>query len=303
MSLIAPDGSVTRSVTTGGKTQGIAIHPDGRLFITDWRQRKIYVASPDGELSVYCDQYGDGTGLRGPNEISFSPKGQLYFTDPGDAWRGIRTGALSRVTSTGVAEILADGFEFTNGLDFDPKGEMIYFADTTSPGIFRAPLDSTGCCSPPPPSLSLSPPHNAPMGFVSPRMAICTSPSSVPGKVVVVGISNSASEDYLTLPGLFPTNLVFHKGSTFVCEGQTGSVWKFDDGIEGRPTYAEKVWNSEGPIIPVERRRLDPWRLLICEGRCGCPCHLIPPRRRALHGRGQQQKVVSIVERKAKVAV
>ena len=257
VSLIAPDGSVTRFVTTGGKTQGIAIHPDGRLFITDWRQRKIYVASPDGELSVYCDHYGDGTGLRGPNEISFSPNGQLYFTDPGDAWRGIRTGALSRVTSTGVAEILADGFEFTNGLDFDPKGEMIYFADTTSPGIFRAPLDSTGALLSAPTEFIAFPATQRPDGIRFAANGDLYVTLFGAGKVVVVH-SNSASEDYLTLPGLFPTNLVFHNGSTFVCEGQTGSVWKFDDGIEGCPTYAEKVWNSEGPIIPVERRRLDP---------------------------------------------
>lgn len=256
VSRISPDGRVEPFVTTGGKTQGVAIHPDGRLFVTDWRTKKIYVATPDGALSVYCDQYGDGSPLRGPNEISFGPNGQLYFTDPGDAWRGVPVGALSRVTAAGIAEILADGFEFTNGLDFHPNGRIIYFADTTRPAIFRAALNGGGTLTSTPTEFVTFPSTQRPDGIRFAANGDLYVTLFGAGKVVVVH-PNGSIEDHLTLPGLFPTNLIFHNGSTYVCEGQTGSVWRFDDGIEGGPSYAERVWNSDGSIKPAELPRLD----------------------------------------------
>lgn len=256
VSRISPEGRVIRFVTTGGKTQGVAIHPDGRLFVTDWKTRKIYVATPDGHLSIYCDRYSDGSQLRGPNEISFGPNGQLYFTDPGDAWRGVPKGALSRITPTGVAEMLAAGFEFTNGLDFEPNGQMIYFADTTRPGIFHAPLDHDGALVSAPIEFVTFPSTQRPDGirFASNGDLYVTLFGA--GKVVVVH-PNGTIEDYLTLPGLFPTNLAFRNNSTFVCEGQTGSVWRFDDGIEGFPSYAERTWNSHCSFKPAEFHHLD----------------------------------------------
>src|SRR6185312_9996569 len=65
-------------------------------------------------------------------------------TDPGDAWRGQRWGALSRVNENRKAELLADGLEFTNGLDFSPDGEMVYVVESTTGRVLRAPLRDDG---------------------------------------------------------------------------------------------------------------------------------------------------------------
>ena len=70
VSRILPDGTVQPFVKTGGKTQGVAIRTDGSLLITDLLQRKIYQATPEGELQEFCKEYQDGSPLRGPNEIT-----------------------------------------------------------------------------------------------------------------------------------------------------------------------------------------------------------------------------------------
>jgi predicted dehydrogenase/sugar lactone lactonase YvrE len=243
VSRIEQDGTIKTFVRTGGKTQGVAIHPDGRLFITDFLERKIFVATPDGRLCVHCDRYADGAPLRGPNEISFGPNGQLYFTDPGDAWRGIASGAVSRVTDAGTAEILADGFEFTNGLDFDPEGRMLYFVDTTKSRIFRAPLSPDGTLEIQPVEFIRFADNLRPDGIRFTADGKLYTTVFGAGRIAVVS-PGGAIEQELCVPGLFPTNLIFRHGSMFVCEGQTGSIWRFDIDVRGCPTYAETVWGS-----------------------------------------------------------
>ena len=96
VSRISPDGRVSHFLTTGGKPQGVVVNPDGSLLVSDHKLRKILRAGPDGSLEDFCTRYGDGRRLRGPNEILLGPGGQVYFTDPGTAWRGRATREPSR---------------------------------------------------------------------------------------------------------------------------------------------------------------------------------------------------------------
>ncbi|MFN0165919.1 MAG: SMP-30/gluconolactonase/LRE family protein [Bryobacteraceae bacterium] len=242
VSRISPDGGVAHFVTTGGKTQGVAAHPDGSLLISDHSRKTIFRATADGELTVYCDRYADGTPLRGPNEIAFGPNGHLYFTDPGPAWRGRPLAALSRVGAHQKAEVLADGLEFSNGFDLDPAGEMIYVADSVAGRILRAPLAPDGSLAGPLAEFVRFEGRIGPDGLRFARSGNLYVTLFGRGQVAVVSPAGEIA-GRIRVPGLFPTNCIFLGRDLLVCEGQTGAIWRIAVGEEGLPSYAQTVWD------------------------------------------------------------
>lgn len=243
VSKISPDGRVYRFLNTGGKPQGVVVNPDGSLLVSDHKLRKILRAGPDGSLEDFCTRYGDGRRLRGPNEILLGPKGQVYFTDPGTAWRGRPTGAVSRVTEQGTAEILADGLEFTNGLDFQPGGKAIYVVETTSGKVLRALLNETGKLAGPFEEFVRFPGRVGPDGIRFAADGDLYVTLFGRGQIAVVS-PDAEVMDRVRLPGLYPTNAVFRDGNLLVCEGATGAIWSLSLGVEGLPSYSERIWNG-----------------------------------------------------------
>lgn len=244
VSKISAEGHVELFVRTGGKPQGVAIGPDGNIFITDYIQRRIYRATPEGQLAAFCDSYADGTPLRGPNEIAFGSDGLIYFTDPGGAWRGRAFGALARLNAANKAEILLDGLEFTNGFDFSPREDAIYLAESSANRILRVPLDTHGM------------PERNYTEFI--RFDGRIGPDGIRfaangnlyvalfghGEVVVVSPKGKIIER-MRLPGLFPTNLIFIGNGLLVCEAQTGAIWRLPVGVPGIPSYAQRIWAAQ----------------------------------------------------------
>jgi len=241
VSRVLPDGAVEKFATTGGKTQGTAVHPDGRLFVTDLVKRTIYQVSTSGAVGVLCDSYQTGEPLRGPNEIALGPNGDVYFTDPDDAWRGNPTGRVSRVLPDGKAEVLAEGLEFSNGLDFSPCQQFLYVADSTRSAVLRARLGATGRLAEPLQVFIQFAPTIRPDGIRFAADGTLYVALFGAGAVVAVDQEGKVNRE-IRMPGLFPTNIIFRDGALLVCEGQTAAIWRYRLGIEGVPSYAERVW-------------------------------------------------------------
>ena len=252
VSMISPAGEVSHFVTTGGKTQGVAIHPDGSLYITDHAHRTIYKSTSKDSLDVFCDRYQNGSPLCGPNEILFGPNGRIYFTDPGKAWRGRPGGKLSWVSEEGSAEVLADDLEFTNGLDFSPDGSRIYVVETTTGNVLTAPLDREGRLAE---GLTEFVHFGGRVGPDGIRVAANGDLYvTLFGHGQIAVVSPTGDEiDRLRVPGLFPTNVIFRGTNLLVCEGQTGAIWTLDLGVMGVLSYAERVWSQEPPGGPSGR--------------------------------------------------
>ncbi len=243
ISEISTRGAVSNFLVTGGKPQGVAIAPDGHLFITDNQKRMIFRADAGGKVEEFCSHYEDGSPLRGPNEITMAPNGQIYFTDPGTAWRGRPGGAVSRVGASGRAELLVDGLEFTNGLDFAPDGKKLYVVETTTGKVLCASLNADGALAEP---LSEFVRFEGSVGPDGIRFAASGNLYVTlfgRGQVAVVSPEGEVM-DRLRAPGLFPTNVIFVERSLLICEGQTGAIWKLDVGEEGIPSYSQKIWQK-----------------------------------------------------------
>lgn len=65
-------------------SNGMTVDPSGRLTVAGHGQRDVYrIETPDpkGPITILADRY-DGKRLNSPNDLVYSSKGDLYFTDP-----------------------------------------------------------------------------------------------------------------------------------------------------------------------------------------------------------------------------
>ncbi len=150
---VAPDGSRSVLATPGGGPNGLAVGPDGALYLCnnggfDWheeagllrpvRQPESYsggrIERIDPESLAITRLYDncDGHPLRGPNDLVFDAAGGFYFTDLG------KVRARDR-DHGGVYYALADGSRIVevaypvltpNGIGLSPDGATLYVAET-----------------------------------------------------------------------------------------------------------------------------------------------------------------------------
>jgi gluconolactonase len=70
----------TSTSAVEGIPAAIAFGPDGALYVCDEGRRCVVRVDADG-LTEFIGTY-DGDPINGPNDLSFDPDGNLYFTDP-----------------------------------------------------------------------------------------------------------------------------------------------------------------------------------------------------------------------------
>lgn len=137
------DGDVEVVLEYDGEPNGLALHPDGRLYIAD-SQHGILAHEPgtDG-LTTVCDHQRT-VPFVGPNDLVFDADGSLYFTDQGLSDRRQPYGALFRLCTDGNVERLVDGLPGPNGLAISTPGRVIDVALTGENSILRVSLDPHG---------------------------------------------------------------------------------------------------------------------------------------------------------------
>lgn len=130
ISRIAPDGSVTTFVETGGKPNGSAFHANGDLYVADAGTRSILRVTPRGEIHTVVDSY-EGKPLNAPNDLVFDREGNLYFTDPARFPRpDLCLSPVYRLRGDGHLERIAEDLAFPNGIALSPDEKTLYVAET-----------------------------------------------------------------------------------------------------------------------------------------------------------------------------
>jgi gluconolactonase len=134
---IDPNGKFEVVVEYDGQPNGLKVHKDGRLFVAD-RQRGIVTIDPT-ERRVQCIVNGPDLELfRGPNDLVFSPDGDLYFTDQGMSDFANPTGRVFRLCADGRLELVLDRLVSPNGIALDSSGRFLYVALTRANSIIKA---------------------------------------------------------------------------------------------------------------------------------------------------------------------
>ena len=172
---VGPDGSKEVLAETGGGPNGLAIGPDGALWIADnggafsWLDdmgltipgptppeheggsiRRFDFAS--GQLETVYESC-DGRRLIGPNDLVFDSRGGFWFTDHGcTTAEGRRFGALCYAAADGShISRQRDMLLAPNGVGLSPDGQFLYVADTWLQRLWAFDVVAPGKLGPPPP--------------------------------------------------------------------------------------------------------------------------------------------------------
>src|SRR5215475_5550826 len=170
-SRVAPDGKVALFSAAGGGPNGLAVGPDGALYLCnnggsryiegvsmgqgphpDYKGGSIQRLDRTTGVATTLYTECDGHRLSAPNDIVFDREGGFYFTDLGKRYARHRDhGGLYYALPDGSKIVcLAYPILSPNGCGLSPDGRILYVADTEGarlwafnvegPGVLEKPL-------------------------------------------------------------------------------------------------------------------------------------------------------------------
>lgn len=143
---VSPEGGFTVVAEYDGWPNGLKIHRDGRIYITDHRRGLVVLDPSTGTTEVLLDRVRR-EGLKGVNDLIFARNGDLYFTDQGQTGMQDATGRVYRLRTDGNIDCLIDTVPSPNGLALSPDEKTLYVAVTRANQVWRLPLHPDGTTS------------------------------------------------------------------------------------------------------------------------------------------------------------
>src|SRR5262245_14143965 len=140
---VAPDGEWTLVTEYDGWPNGLKIHRDGRLFITDYKRGIMLLDAASGRVTPLIETVRSES-FKGGNDLVFAGNGDLYFTDQGQTGLHDPTGRVYRYTSAGRLELLVDTVPSPNGLVLNLAETQLYVGVTRGNAVWRLPLFPDG---------------------------------------------------------------------------------------------------------------------------------------------------------------
>ncbi len=234
---VTPDGTVSVFSATGGGPNGLAVGPDGALYLCnnggsryvegrsmgvgphpDYKHGSIQRL--DRETGAVTTLYTtcDGHPLSAPNDLVFDTAGGFYFTDLGKRYARHRDhGGIYYARPDGSKIVcLSYPFMSPNGCGLSPDGKVLYVADTVSARLYAFDIEAPGVLAEAGSSwahagrvVGGAPP--GPAGFDS--LAVLAN-----GNVVVAALSIGKLIEFspqgaivreVAVPDIYPTNLCF----------------------------------------------------------------------------------------------
>ena len=165
---VKPDGKTQTIAKTGGGPNGLAIGPDGALYVCNNGNNFIYTKrqgltipghAPESHVGGQIERVDiatgkvetlysecDGKRLMAPNDLVFDTEGGFWFTDHGTTTGVYRThGALYYAKADGskITQVLRE-LVTPNGVGLSPDGKTVYYAETFTGRLWSLPLTKPG---------------------------------------------------------------------------------------------------------------------------------------------------------------
>jgi gluconolactonase len=141
---ITPAGEWSLFARYDGEPNGMAIHRDGRVFVTDGANGIVVFDPATAAWQVVCGGSEQGP-FKGPNDLTFAANGDIYFTDQGETGYQDPTGCLYRMHAdgTGLQRIIGN-VPSPNGLLLTEDEHAVLLAVTRDNSIWRVPMRASG---------------------------------------------------------------------------------------------------------------------------------------------------------------
>ena len=140
---VSPGGDWTLVTEYDGWPNGLKIHRDGRIFITDYK-RGLMLLDPDRGTVTPIIETVRSESFKGVNDLVFSANGDLYFTDQGQTGLHDPTGRVYRYTAAGRLDRLVDTVPSPNGIVLNLRETQLYVGVTRGNAVWRLPLFEDG---------------------------------------------------------------------------------------------------------------------------------------------------------------
>lgn len=143
---IDADLTWTCVLESNGWPNGLALHADGSLWISDYRHGIQRFDPATAQLSTVLG-HRNSESFKGVNDLLFDAAGRLYFTDQGQTGMHDPSGRVYRWQPDGRLDVLMSNGPSPNGLAVSADMRVLYVALTRANQVWRAPLLADGSIS------------------------------------------------------------------------------------------------------------------------------------------------------------
>lgn len=134
---VAQDGSWTLALQYDGEPHGLALLPDGRFAVADYRRGLLAFDSATGSIETLCDR-ANTEHFRGLGDVAMAPNGELWLSDTGRSSLSDPIGRVFRLQDVaGPAKLVLINVPYPNGIAFSPDGRFVYLSVTRANAIWR----------------------------------------------------------------------------------------------------------------------------------------------------------------------
>jgi len=143
---ITPRGQWELVIEYDGWPNGLKIHRDGSIWITDYKRGLLRLDAGKGTIEPVLEtMYSEG--FKGLNDLHFASNGDLYFTDQGQTGIADPSGRVFRLRANGALERLVTNVPSPNGITVSTTEKHVYVAATRAQQVWRLPLMADGSVS------------------------------------------------------------------------------------------------------------------------------------------------------------
>jgi gluconolactonase len=241
-----PFGRVFKVSSTGewdlvaqydGWPNGLKIHRDGRIFITDYRRGIVVVDAHSGKVEPLLET-AFSESFKGLNDLHFADNGDLYFTDQGQSGIADPTGRVWRLRASGELQRLVSNAPSPNGITLNTRNTQVFVAITRAQQIWRLPLMAGGTPSKSGVAIQLSGGHAGPDGIEMDEedgLLVCHLGVGVwrfDANFLPTDLVHAGSEHRLL------TNIAFKGKTVYITDSLNGEIVTADMPVAGKKLFS-----------------------------------------------------------------
>ena len=129
---------------------GLAFDAQGRLYVCEWRTRRIVRIDKKARREVLADKF-EGKRLNSPNDLAIRRDGHLWFTDPAfgaaSDSRELDFYGVFHITPKGELELAAKWNTRPNGIAVSPNGHTLYVTNSDEHKLYAFDIDGKGAAT------------------------------------------------------------------------------------------------------------------------------------------------------------